>query len=111
MHIDLPCGQYHTLSVAIADTLDAVAGSCNLSTIWISTVNTQQAFCAGLEILLFLIPISIVLYLPSFFFGALLMLFGIEISLSWLVLSYKKASLSPSLTHTCCDALVLLLVA
>ena len=45
---------------------------------------------AGLEILLFLIPISIVPYLPSFFFGSLLMLFGIEISLSWLVLAYKK---------------------
>ena len=40
--------------------------------------------------LLFLIPISIVPYLPSFFFGSLLMLFGVEISLSWLVLSYKK---------------------
>ena len=40
--------------------------------------------------LLFLIPISIVPYLASFFFGSLLMLFGVEISLSWLVLSYKK---------------------
>ena len=40
--------------------------------------------------LLFLIPISIVPYLPSFFFGSLLMLFGVEISLSWLVLAYKK---------------------
>lgn len=46
--------------------------------------------------MLFLIPISIVPYLPSFFFGSLLMLFGIEISLSWLVLSYKKVRLFPS---------------
>ena len=50
---------------------------------------------AGLEILLFLIPISIVPYLPSFFFGSLLMLFGIEISLSWLILSYKKVLFCP----------------
>ena len=49
-----------------------------------------SAVCVGLEMLLFLMPISIVPYLPSFFFGSLLMLFGVEISLSWLVLSYKK---------------------
>ena len=62
---------------------------------------------AGLEVLLFLVPISIVPYLPSFFFGSLLMLFGVEISLSWLILSYKKASLSPSMYPPRCVTLVL----
>ncbi len=46
-------------------------------------------------------------YLPSFFFGSLLMLFGIEISLSWLVLSYKKARLLPNRVPTLCDTAIL----
>ena len=64
---------------------------------------------AGLEILLFLIPISIVPYLPSFFFGSLLMLFGIEISLSWLVLAYKKVECPLTLPAAICMLLVCLL--
>lgn len=64
---------------------------------------TTTIALAGLEILLFLIPVSIVPYLPSFFFGSLLMLFGIEISLSWLVLSYKKVLVFCSAsTAACC---------
>ena len=64
---------------------------------------------AGLEILLFLIPISIVPYLPSFFFGSLLMLFGIEISLSWLVLAYKKVERPLLLPAAMCMMLICLL--
>ena len=64
---------------------------------------------AGLEILLFLIPISIVPYLPSFFFGSLLMLFGIEISLSWLVLAYKKVDCPLILPKAICMLLICLL--
>jgi hypothetical protein len=64
---------------------------------------------AGLEVLLFLIPISIVPYLPSFFFGSLLMLFGIEISLSWLVLSYKKVKCPCTLQAATCMLLACLL--
>ena len=64
---------------------------------------------AGLEILLFLIPISIVPYLPSFFFGSLLMLFGVEISLSWLVLAYKKVECPLILPAPTCVLLICLL--
>ena len=43
------------------------------------------------ELLLFLVPISVVQYIPTFFFGSLLILFGVEITLDWLIYSYKKA--------------------
>ena len=46
---------------------------------------------AGVEFALFLLPISIIHYLPNFFFGSLLMLFGVEILADWLIHSYKKA--------------------
>ena len=46
---------------------------------------------AGVEFALFLLPISIIHYLPNFFFGSLLMLFGVEILADWLLHSYKKA--------------------
>lgn len=45
---------------------------------------------AGTEFVLFAIPVSVIQYMPNFFFGALLMLFGIEIILDWLILSYRK---------------------
>lgn len=54
--------------------------------------------CAGVELLLFLIPVSVVQYMPNFFFGSLLMVFGIEITADWLFFSYFKASLLLSCT-------------
>jgi hypothetical protein len=33
-------------------------------------------------------------YMPNFFFGALLLWFGIEISRDWLVLSFRKFSIT-----------------
>ena len=47
---------------------------------------------AGVELGLFLLPISIIHYLPNFFFGSLLMLFGVEILMDWLIHSFKKVS-------------------
>lgn len=40
---------------------------------------------AGAELLLFMLPISVVEYMPNFFYGSLLMVFGIDISRDWLV--------------------------
>lgn len=43
-------------------------------------------------------------YLPNFFYGSLLLWFGIEISRDWLVLSYSKMTRTGALsvcTHTC----------
>lgn len=37
---------------------------------------------------------AVVQYLPTFFFGALLTVFGIEIAGDWLVRSYSKVSLA-----------------
>lgn len=48
---------------------------------------------AGFEFGLFLLPISIIHYLPNFFFGSLLMLFGVEILMDWLIHSFKKVRL------------------
>ncbi|KAK9811232.1 hypothetical protein WJX72_000395 [[Myrmecia] bisecta] len=47
---------------------------------------------AGSEIALFVIPFSVVEYMPNFFYGALLMLFGIEITIDWLILSFRKVT-------------------
>ena len=45
---------------------------------------------AIVEFAIFLLPFSIVQFMPNFFFGALLLWFGIEISRDWLYLSYYK---------------------
>ncbi|KAG2444838.1 hypothetical protein HXX76_001579 [Chlamydomonas incerta] len=47
---------------------------------------------ALVEITVFALPFSTIQYLPSFYFGALLVWFGIEISRDWLILSYRKLS-------------------
>ncbi len=52
----------------------------------------MPAPAAGVEFGLFLLPISIIHYLPNFFFGSLLMLFGVEILMDWLIYSFKKVS-------------------
>ena len=44
------------------------------------------------EFLLFAIPFSLVSFVPNFFFGSLLMLFGIEITLDWLIFSFRKVN-------------------
>ncbi|KAF8062987.1 hypothetical protein HT031_003826 [Scenedesmus sp. PABB004] len=50
------------------------------------------AIIAGLEAAIFLLPFSVVQYLPNFFFGALLTVFGIEIAGDWLIRSYAKVT-------------------
>lgn len=45
---------------------------------------------AGVELLVFALPYSIVQFLPNYFLGALLLWFGVEISRDWLYLSYYK---------------------
>ncbi|GLC59516.1 hypothetical protein PLESTB_001495700 [Pleodorina starrii] len=47
---------------------------------------------AVVELVVFALPFSVVQYMPNFFFGALLVWFGIEISRDWLILSYRKLS-------------------
>ncbi len=44
-----------------------------------------------MELAVFLAPFGIVQYMPNLFYGALLALFGIEITLDWLFHSYRKA--------------------
>jgi hypothetical protein len=52
---------------------------------------------------------AVVQYLPNFFFGALLTVFGIEIAGDWLIRSYEKVrpgsnpiTSTPSLCHCYC---------
>ena len=42
-------------------------------------------------------PISVVQYIPTYFFGSLLILFGVEITLDWLFYSFRKVSTGPQL--------------
>eukprot|EP00877_Chromochloris_zofingiensis_P013889 jgi/Chrzof1/8754/Cz03g23090.t1 len=50
------------------------------------------AVIALMEAMIFLLPFSVVPYLPTFFFGALLTVFGIEISADWLIRSAAKVT-------------------
>ena len=56
----------------------------------------------------FLVPFGIVQYMPNLFYGALLALFGIEITMDWLIHSYRKARRPPTpplmRRHTSCSA-------
>ena len=54
---------------------------------------------AAAEFALFVIPFSLVSFVPNFFFGSLLMLFGIEITLDWLVFSFRKVTPLSSAPH------------
>ena len=45
---------------------------------------------AGAELAMFLMPYSVVQYLPNYFLGGLLLWFGVEIARDWLVLSYFR---------------------
>jgi sulfate permease, SulP family len=69
------------------------------SYIFSQTVFTQRSGCENrligyvivvAEMLLFLVPMSFVQYLPNFYYGALMLVFGLEIGLDWLVYSYSK---------------------
>ena len=79
---------------------------------WRPRCEPVNGLTAGVEFALFLLPISIIHYLPNFFFGSLLMLFGVEILADWLIHSYKKAGFLPSLAlpdmpnHPCCYQVV-----
>jgi len=69
----------------------------------------MPAPAAGVEFGLFLLPISIIHYLPNFFFGSLLMLFGVEILMDWLIYSFKKVSTEQGLVTesgilSCCTS-------
>ncbi|KAK9845896.1 hypothetical protein WJX81_005443 [Elliptochloris bilobata] len=44
------------------------------------------------EMAVFLVPFGIVQYMPNLFYGALLALFGIEITMDWLIHSYRKVA-------------------
>ncbi|KAK9810835.1 hypothetical protein WJX73_000129 [Symbiochloris irregularis] len=56
------------------------------------TSRVHGLIIAGTEFALFVIPFSVVQYMPNFFFGSLLMVFGIEITADWLVFSYFKVT-------------------
>eukprot|EP01023_Acetabularia_acetabulum_P049289 TRINITY_DN5257_c0_g2_i2.p1 TRINITY_DN5257_c0_g2~~TRINITY_DN5257_c0_g2_i2.p1 ORF type:complete len:544 (+),score=84.96 TRINITY_DN5257_c0_g2_i2:163-1794(+) len=54
----------------------------------------SSPFCAivivTLEFFLFLAPVNVVQYFPSFFFGSLMIWFGVEIMLDWLLRAYWR---------------------
>ncbi len=47
------------------------------------------AVIVAMEAALFALPFSVVQYMPNFFFGALLLWFGVDIVRDWLLLSYR----------------------
>ncbi|GAB4817875.1 hypothetical protein N2152v2_004921 [Parachlorella kessleri] len=90
--------------VAVANMVVGVAG-CGYtgSYIFSQTVFTMRAGVFSrwngvvvviAEFGLFLLPFSVVQYMPNFFYGALLLWFGIEISRDWLVLSFRKLTVT-----------------
>ncbi|KAG1670994.1 hypothetical protein FOA52_014384 [Chlamydomonas sp. UWO 241] len=47
---------------------------------------------AAMEFAVFAVPFSVVQFVPSFYFGALLLWFGVDIVRDWLIFSYRKLS-------------------
>jgi SulP family sulfate permease len=60
----------------------------------------------GLELFVFLLPVPVVQYLPNFFIGALLAVFGVEITSDWLVHSRSKVTRSEYLLLVATFALI-----
>eukprot|EP00887_Chlorella_sp_A99_P005390 scaffold1.g5390.t1 len=87
-------------TVALSNMATAAAGlGYTGSYIFSQTVFTMRAgvfsrlngwlVCLS-ELALFVLPVSVVQYMPNFFFGSLLVWFGVEISRDWLILSFKR---------------------
>lgn len=60
----------------------------------------------GLELFVFLLPVPVVQFLPNFFIGALLAVFGVEITSDWLVHSRSKVTRSEYLLLVATFALI-----
>lgn len=54
------------------------------------THRLNGAIVAVVEAALFFFPISIMQLLPNFYYGAIMLVVGVEITLDWLVFSYSK---------------------
>lgn len=50
------------------------------------------AIIAVMELALFFLPISVISYMPTLYYGSLLVMFGVDISNDWLVHSYQKVT-------------------
>ncbi|KAL4859503.1 putative vacuolar membrane protein [Chlorella vulgaris] len=88
------------ITVAVSNMATGVAG-CGFtgSYIFSQTIFTMRAgvfnrwngwVVAISEALMFALPFPVIQWMPNFFFGSLLLWFGIEISRDWLVLSFTK---------------------
>ena len=54
------------------------------------THRLNGAIVAAAEAALFFFPVSVMQLLPNFYYGAIMLVLGVEISLDWLVFSYSK---------------------
>lgn len=88
------------VTVAVSNMATGAAG-CGYtgSYIFSQTIFTMRAgvysrwngvVVAASEFAMFALPFPVIQYMPNFFFGALLLWFGIEISRDWLLLSFTK---------------------
>jgi MFS superfamily sulfate permease-like transporter/CRP-like cAMP-binding protein len=89
-------------TVGVSNVLNGLIGAgYSGSYIFSQTIFSMRAGVSGplhglvlglVELLVFLLPVPVVQYLPNFFFGALLVVFGVEIAGDWLVHSRAKVT-------------------
>ena len=80
------CGVGFTGSYIFSQTIFTMRSGC--------THRVNGALLAAAEAALFLVPTSVIQLLPNFYYGALLLVFGLEITLDWLVFSYSRFTAS-----------------
>eukprot|EP00892_Ulva_mutabilis_P011320 jgi/Ulvmu1/8560/UM045_0002.1 len=76
------CGAGFTGSYIFSQTIFTMRSGC--------THRINGALLAIAEAALFFVPASVIQLLPNFYYGALLLVFGLEITLDWLVFSYSR---------------------
>jgi sulfate permease, SulP family len=92
------------VTVGLSNLLTGITGTgFTGSYIFSQTVFTLRTGCThrlngltvvGAEAILFLLPFSVIQTLPNFYYGALMLVFGLEIALDWLVFSKAKFAAS-----------------
>lgn len=82
------CQTIDSVLLCVDAVLKSVANDLQALVLWMSPHQVPACDCAA-DVLL---PPAVVQYLPNFFFGALLVVFGIEIAGDWLVRSYAKVT-------------------
>ncbi|EDQ92088.1 uncharacterized protein MONBRDRAFT_22902 [Monosiga brevicollis MX1] len=90
-------------TVGISNLVSGLTGGFTGSYIFSQTLFTMRAnvnsrmvgaLVIALEVAIFMVPVSILAFVPKFFFGSVLTFIALELMFSWLILSFKLVHVS-----------------